>query len=62
MVILGCFTHFHETALYYTDVHVYRATSPYSNNNNNNNDDDDDDDDIYIIPQVSIHLKSTGPS
>ena len=27
MVILGYFTHFHESALCYTDVHVYRTTS-----------------------------------
>ena len=30
MVIWGYFTHFHESALCYTDVHVYRATSLYS--------------------------------
>lgn len=26
-MILGYFIHFHESALCYTDVHVYRATS-----------------------------------
>ena len=31
MVILGYFTHFHESALCYTDVHVYHATSLKAN-------------------------------
>ena len=28
MMVWDYFTHFHKSALCYTDVHVYRATSP----------------------------------
>ena len=30
MMVWEYFTHFHKSALCYTDVHVYRATSLYS--------------------------------